>query len=53
MYKNKILGLRGKSTGLVFSNFDRNKHVITKEQAKTKKYARIVVNENDKVFLWK
>lgn len=34
LYKNKILGLRGKSTGLVFFNFDRNKHVITKEQAK-------------------
>ena len=34
LYKNKILGLRGKSTGLVFSNFDRKKHVITKEEAK-------------------
>jgi len=34
MYKNKILGLRGKSTGLVFINFDRNKHCITKEEAK-------------------
>lgn len=33
LYKNKILGLRGKATGLVFSNFDRNKHVITKKQA--------------------
>lgn len=38
MYKNKILGLRGKATGLVFSNFDRRKHCITKEQAKQKKY---------------
>lgn len=27
MYKNKIQGLRGRSTGLVFSNFDRKKHV--------------------------
>lgn len=33
LYKNKILGLRGKATGLVFSNFDRNKHVISKKQA--------------------
>ena len=33
IYKNKILGLRGKATGLVFSNFCR-RHVITKEQAK-------------------
>lgn len=38
MYKNKILGLRGKATGLVFSNFDRSKHVITKEQAKQMKF---------------
>ena len=38
LYKNKILGLRGKATGLVFSNFDRTKHVITKEEAKKKKY---------------
>lgn len=34
LYKNKIQGLRGKATGLVFSNFDRKKHLVTKEQAK-------------------
>lgn len=38
MYKNKILGLRGKATGLVFSNFDRKKHVITREEAKQRKF---------------
>ena len=38
LYKNKILGLRGKATGLVFSNFDRVKHTITKEETKKKKY---------------
>lgn len=38
LYKNKILGLRGKATGLVFSNFDRSKHVITRETAREKKY---------------
>lgn len=38
MYKNKILGLRGKATGLVFSTFDRSKHVISKKEAKEKKY---------------
>lgn len=27
LYKNKILGLRGRATGLVFSNFDRKIHV--------------------------
>lgn len=38
MHKNKILGLRGKATGLVFSNFDRKRHVIIKEQAKRMKF---------------
>ena len=35
LWKNKIKGLRGKATGLVFINFDRRKHCITKEEAKT------------------
>ena len=34
MYKNKILGLRGKATGLVFSIFDRKHHLITVSDAK-------------------
>ncbi len=34
IWKNKILGLRGKATGLVFSNFDRSRHVKTKGWAK-------------------
>lgn len=34
LYKNKILGLRGRATGLVFSNFDRKRHVVSKDQAK-------------------
>lgn len=29
IWKNKIQGLRGKATGLVFPNFDRKKHVVT------------------------
>ena len=29
IYKNKIQGLRGKATGLVFSNFDRTHHVLS------------------------
>ncbi len=28
LYKNKIEGLRGRATGLVFSNFDRQHHVM-------------------------
>ena len=27
LWKNKIMGLRGKATGLVFQNFDRHRHV--------------------------
>jgi PBSX family phage terminase large subunit len=42
LYKNKIQGLRGKATGLVFSNFERSKHVVTKERAK-----KLVRNIND------
>lgn len=34
LWKNKILGLRGRATGLVFSVFDERRHVITKEHAK-------------------
>ena len=34
IYKNKILGLRGKTTGLIFSNYDRTRHVLTEEHAK-------------------
>lgn len=40
LYKNKILGLRGRATGLVFSNFDRAKHV------KLKEWARQFIQEN-------
>lgn len=34
LWKNKIKGLRGRATGLVFSNFERKHHVRTKEWAK-------------------
>ncbi len=34
LWKNKILGLRGRATGLVFSNFNRRRHVVTKEYVK-------------------
>lgn len=34
LYKNKILGLRGRATGLIFSNFERKKNIITKQEAK-------------------
>ena len=35
LYKNKILGLRGRATGLVFSNFDRRRHTMTADAART------------------
>ncbi|MEG1185506.1 MAG: terminase [Eubacterium sp.] len=35
LWKNKIEGLRGRATGLIFSNFIRTKHVIDKAKAKT------------------
>jgi phage terminase large subunit len=38
MYKNKIQGLRGRATGLVFSNFSRKKHVI--DYASFKEYMK-------------
>ena len=34
IWKNKIQGLRGKATGLVFPTFDRKKHVISREWMK-------------------
>lgn len=33
LYKNKIMGLRGRATGLVFSNFERRRHVVQAAQA--------------------
>lgn len=35
IYKNKILGLRGKATGLVFPLYQEGIHSISKERAKT------------------
>lgn len=34
IYKNKILGLRGRTSGLVFNNFDRATHLIQESEAK-------------------
>ena len=36
IWKNKIQGLRGKATGLVFPNFSRKQHVVTAEWVKQK-----------------
>lgn len=35
LWKNKIEGLRGKATGLVFGLYDYNRHVISREKART------------------
>ena len=34
LYKNKILGLRGRATGIVFVNFDSKRHVLSKSFVK-------------------
>lgn len=34
IWKNKIQGLRGKATGLIFPNFDRKKHVVSRKWLK-------------------
>lgn len=34
IYKNKILGLRGRTSGLVFNNFDRARHLIREDEIK-------------------
>lgn len=34
LYKNKIQGLRGKATGLIFPNFNRENHVVSKRWVK-------------------
>ncbi|MGG7215326.1 terminase large subunit domain-containing protein [Clostridium nigeriense] len=34
LYKNKILGLRGRATGLIFSNFERKNNVKSKQNIK-------------------
>lgn len=36
LYKNKILGLRGRATGLVFPNFDKKKNILSREEIKSK-----------------
>lgn len=43
MYKNKILGLRGRATGLVFPNFTRKDNVITEAEAKKYTYRYFTV----------
>ena len=35
IYKNKIEGLRGKATGLIFPNFNRKKHVVSEKWVRT------------------
>jgi len=40
LWKNKILGLRGKATGLVFSNFDNLIHIKDKAWAKSLNFVK-------------
>lgn len=43
IWKNKIQGLRGKATGLVFSNFEQKVHVVTKSDVR-----KIIENSTDR-----
>lgn len=43
LWKNKIQGLRGRATGLVFSNFNRKVHCVTEEYCK-----QFIQNRSDK-----
>lgn len=38
LYKNKILGVRGRAEGLIFSNFEYRNNVITQQEAAAKEY---------------
>jgi PBSX family phage terminase large subunit len=40
LYKNKILGLRGRATGLIFSNFERKNNAISRDKAKGMKFVQ-------------
>lgn len=51
IWKNKIEGLRGKATGLVFSNFSRACHVKTKEWAKQFVQVPGTTKKNE-FFMW-
>lgn len=48
IWKNKIQGLRGKATGLVFANFDRGHHVRSVEWAK--QFVQVSGEEKKKEF---
>lgn len=38
LYKNKIVGIRGRAEGLVFSNFEYRNNVISEQEAMKKRY---------------
>ena len=50
MYKNKIQGLRGRATGLVFPNFERDKHVINWDKAKSMHFIAFSVGVDTDVY---
>ncbi|MGN0481289.1 MAG: terminase [Lachnospiraceae bacterium] len=50
LWKNKIIGVRGRATGLVFGLFERKRHVITIEQAKTFIYQNSSQQEYFEIF---
>ncbi len=51
LYKNKILGLRGRATGLVFSNFDRAHHVMREADLRRHLMLQTAYGQNGEHFV--
>ena len=51
LYKNKIEGLRGRATGLVFSNFDRTHHVMSESDLRRHLMLQSAYGQNGEHFI--
>lgn len=51
LYKNKILGLRGRATGLVFSNFERAHHVMREADLRRHLMLQTAYGQNGEHFV--
>lgn len=51
LYKNKILGLRGRATGLVFSNFERSRHVMREADLRRHLMLQTAYGQNGEHFV--
>lgn len=51
LYKNKIEGLRGRASGLVFSNFDRTHHVMSESDLRRHLMLQSAYGQNGEHFI--